>query len=104
MKKLLIALPFVISGCSLVAATSKEVSPGTYAVTAGGNIFSKREDLQSKIDKKAIKLCGPGAYRFIGDAPIEVTSTSTYVNGTWMDVPGHRLTRVVVCQDTEVQG
>lgn len=56
----LLAGCLVLAGCAVTMVQT--VAPGSYAVTAHGNVFQSREDLQAAIDRKAVKLCGSAGW------------------------------------------
>ena len=89
MKKLLLLLPILLTGCALSSASHQTESEGRYIVSASGNNLDNEETLLKTINKRATKLCGDGNYQTQGDSDVVRTVTIA---------PIKTLTRTIVCQ------
>lgn len=92
-------LPALLSCAQMVPARSTELSPGRHELTATGNTFSSRAELQKKVDAKAARICGAGPFIYEGNGEFEVKKTESYAVSGRMDTSYFELTRIVVCTE-----
>jgi len=71
----------LVACAQMFPAASKQIAPGVYELVATGNSFATREQLQSKIDKKATKLCGEKNYEYQGLGDYKLNKQKNYTSG-----------------------
>ncbi|CAH0991052.1 hypothetical protein SIN8267_01153 [Sinobacterium norvegicum] len=76
----IILLVFTLGGCAQwFPAHVDEYQPGEYRLTAYGNSFAKRQELQHKFDREAAKICGDEAYVYLDPGRVEWQESETSI-------------------------
>lgn len=99
MKKKLTVIVFVtvLGGCAnWFPANVKEVSEGTYSISATGNSFISIDSMKEKVIKKAEKKCGAKGFNFVKEPEVEFRKDRDYVNGGYQHYKV--ITTVVECK------
>lgn len=95
---ILIFILVVTSGCAQwLPANYGEIAPGVFKISATGNSFASREDLQQKIDKKAEQLCLPHGYSYTKPANIESHKQEVTIDGVEQSSYYFVVSRVAYC-------
>ena len=95
----IISLLYLTACAQMFPAASIELEPGLYRVTSTGNTFAKPSDLDFRIEKKAIKLCGEGNYDYVGLPEAKVGKQKIYTGGGASTTAHYfQRTRLVKCK------
>ena len=83
-RKVLIVLILSATGVACanwLPASSNEISPGEYEISAAGNSFISVDSLKKKVEKKAAKKCDGDGYTRTKKDQYQSHESKTYTNG-----------------------
>lgn len=97
-KIIILCLFSAITACSaLNPVKSNQIDPGIFQLSAYGNIFSNQQKLQTRLNKKAEKICGENNYTFQPKINFKVITNKQLVNNQLMDISSIYLERIAEC-------
>ena len=80
MKIVMLALPFLLLGCSAVGGY-KKLDDGRFLVNVHTNIFASKDGIKEEFDEESKEACN-GPYALKKRLPDEVKKITTYTNGS----------------------
>lgn len=93
----------LLSGCAqMFPASSQEIEPGIYRVSAFGNIFADGKGLHEKVENKAATLCGGTGFTYIDQNGIQIKDQTTYIDGRTQTSHYQALERTIQCKTSQI--